>query len=398
MMKWFRRIFSGLLSVSVLLIVGLFALTSFIRYPDPVSAYQLATSVNSQQPDLMPSHKIPASANPHQWQVASEFEALPERISFEGSEYLTQQLLTDTATKAFLVVRDGQITYEWYAEDWSPERQMNTMSVGKTMLGIAAGIQIADGSLRESAPITEYLTEYAEVPRLGEVTVKHLLDMQSCIGIEDDYPSGPEGWLSPISQMFATTDMNHVLSSYLSVICEPGSEEYEYRSVNSQLLGMIVSRVSGESLADFFAKRVWQPLGTSYPASWSVDKVGGSEKAFCCFNAAARDLALIGQLFLNSGKVPFGENQGGQIMSGDWYARMTTPTKTWFGGYGSETFGANMWHKPNDQLVSQGYRGQFIWINRYTNTVVVKLSDDVENLHYDQVVAMLDQVSFTVPG
>ena len=53
-----------------------------------------------------------------------------------------------------------------------------------------------------------------------------------------------------------------------------------------------------------------------------------------------------------------------------------------------------MWHKPNDQLVSQGYRGQFIWINRETDTVVVKLSDDVENLYYEQVVAMLDQISF----
>lgn len=394
MMKWFRRIFSGLLSVSVLLIVGLFALTTFLRYPDPIAAYQLATSVNSQQPELMPVHKIPASANPHQWQVAGEFEDLPATISFEGSEYSTEQLLADTSTKAFLVIRDGEITYEWYADDWTPNRQMNTMSVGKTMLGIAAGILIADGSLRESAAITEYLTEFSDVPRLDEVTVKHLLDMQSCIGIEDDYPSGPEGWLSPISQMFATTDMNHVLTSYLGVICEPGSEEYEYRSVNSQLLGMIVSRVAGEPLSDFFAERVWQPLGTSYPASWSVDKVGGNEKAFCCFNASARDLALVGQLFLNSGKVPFGEFKGGQIMSGDWYARMTTPTKTWFGGFGSETFGANMWHKPNDQLVSQGYRGQFIWINRYTNTVIVKLSDDLENLYYDQVVAMLDQVSF----
>ena len=52
-----------------------------------------------------------------------------------------------------------------------------------------------------------------------------------------------------------------------------------------------------------------------------------------------------------------------------------------------------MWHKPKEQLVSQGYRGQFIWINPYTETVIVKLSDDFSD-YYEETVSMLDQISF----
>jgi CubicO group peptidase (beta-lactamase class C family) len=384
----------GVTATATLLVVGLFAFTAVIRYPDPVSAYQLATSINSQQPDLMPSHRIAASATPHQWPVARDREQLPAVFSHEGVEFGVQRVLQETATHAFLIVRNGEITYEWYSPEWSEDRLMNTMSVGKTLVGIAAGILIAEGKLRERDSITTHLPRYERINRLDEVTVKHLLDMQSCIGVAEEYPEGPEGWLSPIAQMFATTDIEHVLDRNLSVICDPGSEEYVYRSVNSQLLGMIVTEVSGQSLSEFLSDRVWQPLGATTDASWSVDRIGGYEKSYCCFNATARDLALVGSMFLAEGKVPFGARAGQSVISEDWFARMSTPTKKWFGGYGAEHFGAHLWHEPNDQLLTQGYRGQLVWMNPFTNTVVVKLSDDVESRYYDEVKSMLSEISF----
>lgn len=398
-MKTLKRVakFSalGVVGVTSLVAVALFALTAIIRYPDPVSAYQLATSVNSQQPDLMPVHQIAASDNPHTWQVASAPERLPATFEHEGVEYDLERMIADTGTHAFLVVRDGVITYEWYSAEWSETRLMNTMSVGKTMVGLAAGVLIGEGKLREKDPITKHLPRFENVDRLDEVTVKHLLDMQSCIGVAEEYPEGPEGWLSPIAQMFATTDLEYVLDRNLSVICDPGSEEYVYRSVNSQLLGMIVTEVAGQSLSEFFSERVWQPIGATNDATWSVDRVGGYEKSYCCFNTTARDLALVGAMLLAEGQVPFGPNAGSAVISEDWFARMGTPTNKWFGGYGAEHFGAHLWHEPNDQLLTQGYRGQFMWMNPFTNTIVVKLSDDIDSGYYDQVKSMLEAISFS---
>jgi hypothetical protein len=88
-----------------------------------------------------------------------------------------------------------------------------------------------------------------------------------------------------------------------------------------------------------------------------------------------------------------GQNQQQVVLTQDWFSRMTTPAKVWFGGFGSERFGANMWHRPNGSLLTQGYRGQFMIMNPKTNTIVIKLSDDVQSLYYDEVLELLDLLS-----
>jgi CubicO group peptidase (beta-lactamase class C family) len=391
MKKTAGKLAAWVVSLAALLVVAVFTLTLVIRYPNPVAALQLAQSVPSEQPELMATHLIPQSVLPHEWETGEQI-SLPESFEFKGQTFNTADLLRATATNALLVIKDGKLVYEDYAQGFSPNQLTNTMSIGKTVVSMAVGILISEGKIREQEPITTYLPQFAEVPDLDEVTIQHLLDMQSCIGIDDDYPSGPAGWGFPIAQLFATTDVEFVLANNLKVVCSPGSEEYVYRSVNTQLLGMAVSAVAGMSLSDFVGANIWQRIGASEAASWAVDKEGGTEKAYCCFNATARDLGLLGGVFLNQGKVAWGPTQDQQVLPTDWFARMTTPAKKWFGGYGSERFGANMWHRPNGALITQGYRGQFMLINQQTNTIVIKLSDDVENKFYDQVLALIDQL------
>ena len=392
MKKTFKFFTFWILIPILALSVAAFSLTLVVRYPNPVAAYQLAQSVPSEQPELMPTHVIPASVLPTRLEVSAVQEQLPEAFEFEGQNYVTEDLLRATATKALLVIRDGVISYESYSEDFSADQQINTMSIGKTMVGMAIGNLIDDGLIREQEPVTTYLPQYQFVEGLDQVTIKHLLDMQSCIGIDEDYPSGPAGWGYPVAQMFATTDIDFVLRNNLKVVCEPGSEEYEYRSVNTQLLGMVVTQVSGMSLSNYFGAKIWERVGAANDASWAVDREGGWEKSFCCFNATARDLALVGGVFLNGGRAAFGPQEGQVVISQDWHSRMTTPAKVWFGGFGSQRFGANLWHRPDGSYLTQGYRGQFMLMNPRTNTIVVKLSDDVENKFYDQVLALLDQI------
>ena len=397
MKKFLKRFTIWVMAPILLLVIAITSLTLVIRYPNPVEALALAESLPSEQPDLMPTHEILTSGQPHQWAVSSTQESLPETFSFEGREFNTEDLLRATATNAFLVIRDGVITYESYADGFSADQLTNTMSIGKTMVGIAAGALISEGLMREQESVVTYLPQFAEVEGLQDVTIQHLLDMQSCIGIDEDYPAGPAGWGSPIAQMFATTDMEFVLENNLQVVCDPGSEEYVYRSVNTQLLGMAITQVTGQSLAKYFETKVWSRIGASNNASWAVDTQGGWEKSYCCFNTTARDLALVGSVFLNGGRTALGPNQQQVILTQDWFSRMTTPAKVWFGGFGSERFGANMWHRPNGSLLTQGYRGQFMIMNPSTNTIVIKLSDDVQSLYYDEVLALLDLVSENKP-
>ena len=393
MRKPIKFVTKWLIAPVTLVFIGLFVFLMFIRYPEPITTYQLATAVPSEQLKVFKTNEIPASSEPYLFPVGEIPETLPLTINHEGTEYSTTELIEETGTHALVILRDGVITFEYYAEDWDEPRQQNVMSITKTLLSIAIGQLIDRGLVQESASIIEYLPQFADYPGMEDVTIKHLLDMQSCIDIPEKYPPGPEGWFTPVAQLFATTDVEYVLENNIGFACQPGSEEYEYRSANSQFLGMIFKNVTGSSLSEFFANNVWEPIGANHDASWAIDSEGGYEKGFCCFNASARDLALIGSVFLESGKVAYGPNQGETVLSENWFGRMTTPAGVWFGGYGSETFGAGMWHKPKEQLVSQGYRGQFIWINPYTDTVIVKLSDDYSD-YYEQTVTMLDQISF----
>jgi CubicO group peptidase (beta-lactamase class C family) len=233
------------------------------------------------------------------------------------------------------------------------------------MTSIMAGQLIAAGKLKESDTFVKFFPEYKTGGSFDRITVQQLLDMESGVGVSDNYPSGPSGWGVAIAQMYATTDMNWFIKHNRKMAFEPGSKMI-YRSVDTQLLGMIIKKVTGESISDYFSRNVWQPIGALTPATWNVDRNGGVEKTFCCFNAAAPDYAKVGLMILNNGMV--GDKH---IIDANWVKRLATPVGTmedW--GYG-----AFMWHPFPGTSTMDGLHGQYVFIDPTTRTVIVKLSD-----------------------
>jgi CubicO group peptidase (beta-lactamase class C family) len=82
---------------------------------------------------------------------------------------------------------------------------------------------------------------------------------------------------------------------------KPG-ELFYYQSGNSQLLGFILEKSTGKSLAQYASEKLWQPIEAESDAFWSLDKKNGDEKAFCCLYSTTRDFARIGKLLANHGK------------------------------------------------------------------------------------------------
>lgn len=134
------------------------------------------------------------------------------------------------------------------------------------------------------------------------------------------------------------------------------------------MLGMIIKKVTGERVADYFSKNVWKVVGASEVATWNVDRIGGTEKTFCCFNAAARDYARVGLAMLNGGYA--GSNR---IISAAWLKRMSEPVVELDHGWG---YGAQVWHPYPKTMMALGLYGQFIFVDNSTRTVIVKLSDN----------------------
>ena len=356
-----RKIIRNLAISVFVLYLALFGLTKAIRYPEPIAAIKLGLAPASKTPDLMPFHIINGAPSDESAWVAADAEAITEVI-WQGKKVTFDEFLSATQTNAFLVVRDGKITYEKYLNGKTESTVLPSYSVAKTMTSLVIGQLIDEGVLRESDTFVSILPTFKAGTSFDKVTIKDLLDMNSGIGVSDNYPSGPSGWGVAIAQMYATTDMNFFINNNRKMREEPGTFP-EYRSVNTQMLGLIVQEVTGNKLADEFSDRVWKLVGADYDATWNVDKVGGHEKAFCCFNATARDYARVGVALM--------DDRSG-VASPAWMARLSTPVVTLDYGWG---YSAQMWHPFPGINLMMGLHGQYIYQDKTNNTVIVKLSD-----------------------
>ncbi len=358
-MKFLRK---TLVTVFVLYF-ALWGLTLVIHYPNPYQSVKLGLAPASKTPDLMPSHTIAPSTNPISLTTANE--NMPVRVNWQGKLVPWQEFLDTTHTNVFLVLRNGVLTYQYYRDGFTPTTRLPSYSVGKTMTSIMVGQLVASGKIKESDKFVDYFPEYKNGTSFDRVTIGELLDMRGGVGVSDNYPTGPQGWGVGIAQMYATTDMNWFIKHNRKMAFEPGSQAI-YRSVDPQLIGMVIKKVTGMSVSDYFSKNVWQPVGALTPATWNVDHVGGIEKTFCCFNAAAEDYAKVGLMLMNNGMV--GKTR---VLDLNWIKRMSTSVEQLEGsGYSAYT-----WHPFANIDMMDGLHGQYVFIDRASRTVIVKLSD-----------------------
>lgn len=346
------------------------ALTGFfkvVHYPNPVAAIKLGLAPASKTPTLLPWHVVAPATTPIALPTSSE--AMPTTVEWQGKTITWQEFLDISHTNAFLVVRNGVLTYEYYDKKnhITSTTQLPSYSVAKTFTSIIAGQLIAEGKLKESDKFVDFFPEYKTGTTFDQITVQSLLDMQSGVGVSDDYPTGPQGWGVAIAHMYATTDMNWFIKHNRKMAFTPDSKAI-YRSVDPQLLGMIIHRITGMRISDYFSKNIWQPIGATTAATWNVDHVGGIEKTFCCFNASARDYAKVGLMLLNNGNTA-----SSHIVSSQWLKRLSTPVVTLDHGWG---YSAYMWHPYPGINMMLGLHGQFVFMNPATKTVIVKLSDN----------------------
>lgn len=218
MFRALKRLVIGL----VILSLALFGFTKVIRYPDPISAIRLGLAPASQTPTLMPWHEIAPASNPID--IPRGEEVLPSEVQYQKSPLSWQEFLDATYTNAFLIIRNGVLTHEWYREGFSAEQRLPSYSVAKTMTSIMIGQLIEAGKIKESDLFIDYFPEYRNGTAFDRVTVKSLLDMQGGVGVSDNYPTGPQGWGVAIAQMYATTDLEWFIGNNRKMFFVAGLE------------------------------------------------------------------------------------------------------------------------------------------------------------------------------
>lgn len=280
-------------------------------------------------------------------------------------------------TTAFVVIHNQKIIHEEYWDGASDTTRSNSFSVAKSVVSLLIGCLLDEGKIKSlDQPVTDFLPEFKNTNGFT-LRVKDLLTMSSGI----DWDEGYSSLFSPTTKAYYGGQLSEQMLE-LSVKDEPG-KVFNYQSCDTQLLALIVMKVSGKSLSEYASEKLWKPLGAEHPALWSLDGTDGVEKAYCCFNSTARDFARIGQLVLDSGQ--FNRRQ---IVSKAYLVQATTPA-TWLTGEDGkplDNYGYQFWmltHLGQKVIYARGILGQYIFIIPSLNMVVVRLGTarSEEKLH-----------------
>jgi CubicO group peptidase (beta-lactamase class C family) len=277
--------------------------------------------------------------------------------------------LRRTSSTSFLVVYDDRVVYEGYFGGTGRDTLHTTWSVAKSFLSTLVGIAIEEGLIGGvDDPVTEYVPELARRdPRFERITIRHLLTMSSGMRYWDtDFP-----WpFADDTYTYYAPDLRELALEGSEVEGPPG-REFLYNNYNPLLLGLVLERVSGTSVADYMATRLWQPLGAEHDASWSLDSEwSGFEKMESGVNATAADYARFGLAFLHGG-----EWGGSRIVSEDW-VREATARDTRTDPAGRYQY---FWWVEEEQprrFYALGNLGQYIYVAPDAGTVVVRTGTD----------------------
>lgn len=234
-------------------------------------------------------------------------------------------------SSALLVMHQGQLVLEKYWRGHDRDAYTNSMSLAKTVLSLLIGIAIAEGNIQsERDPVAQYIPEWANDDR-AHITIEDLLTMQS--GLRDyEITDDP---FSDIVQMYLGTDAK---AAALQVPAQtPPGQTFAYTNANSQILGLVLERATGQQFGQYLATKLWQPIGAQEAQLW-LDRPDGNAKPFCCLFARSQDWLRVGQLLLKAGKV----NQQ-QLVPASWINKMVTPSGV------EPVYGYHVWLKARTQ-------------------------------------------------
>lgn len=375
-MKILRKLTIALVAVYL----ALWGLTTFINYPNPVAAVRLGLAAPSDTPTLMPADEIEA-VRPLPWNQGLKLSEI--EVTYLGQKIGLYDFLEATNTNAFLVIKNDAVISEIYLNGFDEKSQLPSYSVAKSVVSILAGQLVAEGVISETDTFVKWFPEFKTGTAYDQITIAQLLDMSSGVAVADNYPDGPAGWGNPIAQMYATTDLYNFIKNHRDLYWAPGSDS-EYRSVDTQMVSMVLEKATNSTLAQLVQDRLWTPLGMEHPATWNTDRPGGTAKGFCCLNASVRDFGKLGKA-LNDAL----QGDSFATISPEWASRMSESVTELDHGWGYAAF---TWHPNNVSKLYLGLHGQYVYMDPAADVVIVKLSNSLSEADNPDVTKVFEQI------
>ena len=299
-----------------------------------------------------------------------------------GAPMSWKESLSANYTDGMLILHEGRVVYEHYSGCLEETGKHAAMSMTKSMTGLLAEILVVEGQLDDTAQVSAIVPELAD-SAFGSATVRQVMDMTTALDYSEDY-ADPEAdiWLyskaaSPLPKPEGYEGPNGYFE-YLQTVKQDGvhGEAFGYRTINTDALGWIISRVTDKSVAQLLSERLWSQMGAEQDGYMTVD-AKGTPFAGGGLSAGLRDLGRIGLLMLNDGKLNgeqlFPEKVTDNIRAGgdkEVFAKA---------GYNTLEGGSyrSMWwllHNEHGAFAARGVHGQTIYVDPTADMVIVRLA------------------------
>lgn len=305
---------------------------------------------------------FPALAGANPIAVGDDVRPLPNGEPLDLGDFDLDAFLAKQRNAAMVVVLDGEVVLERYGLDFGPDGKWTSFSVAKSLTSTLVGAALQDGAIESlDDPVERYVTDLAGSAYDG-VTIRQVLTMSSGVEWREDY-TDPTSDIARFNEHVPTEGMDATVS-YLRQkgrAAEPG-ERWHYNTLETNLIGVIVSEATGKKLADYMSEKVWQPFGMQQDASWLLG-LSGHEIAGCCIQAATRDMARFGMFVLAEGVV-----DGERVVPEGWFAEAST--KAFDTNRGGRGYGYQWWTYDDGAFAAGGIFGQGIFIDPNRNLVI----------------------------
>ena len=276
----------------------------------------------------------------------------------------------NAATRGILVVKDGVVIAERYADGFGPQTPFLSWSMAKSVTATMVGAAVLGGFIEIDAPAP--VAEWTKDAKRAAITWNNLLQMQSGLAFDETYDD-PNSDVS--NMLFRSKDAGGVAAK--KTLAHPPGTFWSYSSGTTNLLQRTLREtleandVDYHAFArDFILSAIGAPSFVLEPDS-SGTFIGSS-----FIYATTRDWAKLGMLYLNDGVV-----DGVRVLPEGWSRYVAAPAAASDRFYGAQFWlnypGADGREKympgvPDEAYLMAGHEGQYVLIAPDKNLIIVR--------------------------
>ncbi len=350
--------------------------------------------------EMVPSAEIAVPAGAEAMAPADDL--LREKLGGSRTGETIADFLMRSETDALTVMKKGVFVHDYAAPTMDADAAHLVFSISKSLTAIVAGTLRDEGRLDPDAPAIDYLPE-AKGSAYADATVQQILDMRVSLDFVEDYLDPESAFARYRRSMKWNPGIGDesMLAFLVSIQKGPGPHggPFLYRSPNSDVLGVIVERASGERLSDLLRSRILDKIGAMGRAMVTVDGEG-TPRAAGGVSVTAHDLARVGEMMRLGGMGPHG-----RVVSEAWVRDTLTggDKAAWRAGDMAHLFanGAyrNKWYatgQNNGAFCGIGIHGQWVYVDPAREVIIVKMSSQalpVNDPLDKECLAFFDQIA-----